>query len=1048
MMRPGHAGILLLAASLVAGASLTRPLPPDGAESKPVQKGQAPPFTVPPGFVVERVAGPPLVERPMMAGFDDRGRLFVCDSSGFNLLQGTSDVLVKNPPHAIRMLEDRDGDGRFDRGTLFADKMTFPMGALWHDGALFAASAPSLWRLEDADGDGVADRRQEFVTRFDFGGNGCDIHGPFPAPDGRIYWANCQRAFAIRRPDATVLKGKAAGVFRIRADGKDVELLCAGGFDNPVEVAFTAEGEAFATVNLFIGSPRPRADAIIHCVEGGLFPYQKLDGSFKRTGDLLPAMIDLGWVAPAGLMRSRGVLSQELGAGYRDNLFSAQFNTRRVVRHLLEREGATFRGKTEDFLVSTDPDFHPTDVLEDADGSLLVVDTGGWFLRGCPTSQIAKPAIQGAIYRVRRRGAPKVADPRGLSLKWDRLAAKELVALLDDPRWVVRDRAVDQLGRRRADALPALKEAVAHAPTVRARRNAVWALTRIDDPEARAAVRSALSDNSGSVRLSATNSVGLWRDAQALDPLKKLAVADDMPAVRREAATALGRVGRGGAVPALLEAVGAGGDRFLEHAQIYALIRIADRAATLKGLEGASPRLVRRRRAALLALDQMDNGNLTREQVVPLLESADADLQRAALTVVMARPAWADPVADLLGRWLAARELPEERRTILQAALLALCKQPVIQEVVADALRGKTTTVAVRLLLLETMGQAPVEKLPPSWAAQLRSALEASDEPVLRQAVATVRSRNETGFDEALVRLGKDAQQPAEVRLAALGAVAPRLGKPGPAVFDYLGSQLDANLPALTRLAPASALSHLRLDDAQLASLADAVTAAGAVELPYLLAAFERSRSPVVGKKLVTALGRAPGQKALSPEALRRALQEYPADVRAAAEPLLRRLQPDAARQKARLDELEAVLSGGNKAQGRTIFFGARAACAGCHTVASVGGKIGADLSKIGGIRTPRDLLESIVFPSASIVRGYEAYVITTEGGRSYNGILGRDTPEAVTLIATDRTEVRIPRSAIEEMQPSPVSIMPQGLETQLSRQELSDLVAFLASLK
>src|SRR5262245_29279616 len=137
----------------------------------------APPVEVPAGFVVELVAGPPLVERPMMAGFDDRGRLFVCDSSGFNLMEGTSEVLVKNPPHMIRRVEDTDGDGRFDTSMIFAENMTFPMGALWHDGALYTASAPNLWRLEPSN-DGSAVRRSEFVTKFDFGGNSCDIHGP------------------------------------------------------------------------------------------------------------------------------------------------------------------------------------------------------------------------------------------------------------------------------------------------------------------------------------------------------------------------------------------------------------------------------------------------------------------------------------------------------------------------------------------------------------------------------------------------------------------------------------------------------------------------------------------------------------------------------------------------------------------------------------------------------------------------------------------------------------------------------------------------------
>src|SRR5262245_50356701 len=182
-------------------------------------------------------------------------------------------------------------------------------------------------------------------------------------------------------------------------------------------------------------------------------------------------MIDLGWVAPAGLMRYRG---EAFGPGYRDNLFSAQFNTHKVVRHVIERDGATFRGRTEDFLVSTDPDFHPTDVLEDADGSLLVIDTGGWFLRGCPTSQIAKPEVKGAIYRVRRAAAPATRDPCGLAIDWDKLTLSELAGLLDDPRWVIRDRAVHCLGKRGNDAVSVLEELVRQAASVRARRNAVW----------------------------------------------------------------------------------------------------------------------------------------------------------------------------------------------------------------------------------------------------------------------------------------------------------------------------------------------------------------------------------------------------------------------------------------------------------------------------------------------------------------------------------------------------------------------------------------------
>ena len=80
-------------------------------------------------------------------------------------------------------------------------------------------------------------------------------------------------------------------------------------------------------------------------------------------------------------------------------------------------------------------------MLEDADGSLLVIDTGGWYKLCCPTSQLHKPDVLGAIYRVRRKGAPQLDDPRGLKLAWAKLTPAELAKLLDDARPAVRRRA-------------------------------------------------------------------------------------------------------------------------------------------------------------------------------------------------------------------------------------------------------------------------------------------------------------------------------------------------------------------------------------------------------------------------------------------------------------------------------------------------------------------------------------------------------------------------------------------------------------------------------
>src|SRR5829696_4121933 len=80
------------------------------------------------GFDVELVAGPPLVERPIAVAVDERGRMYVTDSGG---MSERADKQLALKPHRVRRLEDTDGDGRYDKGTMFADKMMFPEGCLW-----------------------------------------------------------------------------------------------------------------------------------------------------------------------------------------------------------------------------------------------------------------------------------------------------------------------------------------------------------------------------------------------------------------------------------------------------------------------------------------------------------------------------------------------------------------------------------------------------------------------------------------------------------------------------------------------------------------------------------------------------------------------------------------------------------------------------------------------------------------------------------------------------------------------------------------------------
>src|SRR5665213_4223410 len=84
-------------------------------------------FVLPDGVSIERVAGPPLIDRPIEADFDEQGRLYVTDSSGTS---DKPDVQLKTLPHRALRLQDTTGNGHFDKATVFAGHLMFPEGAM------------------------------------------------------------------------------------------------------------------------------------------------------------------------------------------------------------------------------------------------------------------------------------------------------------------------------------------------------------------------------------------------------------------------------------------------------------------------------------------------------------------------------------------------------------------------------------------------------------------------------------------------------------------------------------------------------------------------------------------------------------------------------------------------------------------------------------------------------------------------------------------------------------------------------------------------------
>ena len=470
----------------------------------------------------------------------------------------------------------------------------------------------------------------------------------------------------------------------------------------------------------------------------------------------------------------------------------------------------------------------------------------------------------------------------------------------------------------------------------------------------------------------------------------------------------------------------------------------------------------------------MDGGRLAPERVTPLLNPADPLLRQTALWVIAHHADWGPSMLPLFREWLARQHTAAEQRDAVREQLLAFAGDAAVREMMATSLGEPRTPVETRLLLLEVMSQAAVRPVPQGWAMALNRSLADPDERIVRQAVATLRAwpleaadkdnknadddeaddQQQSGrvagmLDRSLEHVALATERPDDVRVQAAAAVTGRLDAPPPELFEFLLACLAADRPPLVRLDAAEALGKSRLNDMRLRALCEAVAVADVLAVPRLLRAFEQSQNAEVGEKLVAALGRSPGFGSLKRNALTTALASYPEEVRQQASPLFERLNQNAQKQRARLAELDGVLSGGEVQRGRELFFGnKKAICATCHAVQGQGGTIGPDLSRISAIRAPRDLLEAIVLPSASFARGYEPFTAVTTGGRVHTGVITRETSDAIYLFSTDRVESRLPRDDVETLVQSSVSIMPEGMDAQLSRQELADLLAFLQSLR
>ncbi|MDX2032681.1 MAG: c-type cytochrome, partial [Blastocatellia bacterium] len=332
--------------------------------------------------------------------------------------------------------------------------------------------------------------------------------------------------------------------------------------------------------------------------------------------------------------------------------------------------------------------------------------------------------------------------------------------------------------------------------------------------------------------------------------------------------------------------------------------------------------------------------------------------------------------------------------------------------------------------------------------------LSHTDAGVRQRAIALVRARRLEGLTAELNRLANAPAESNDLRVAAISAISAREPKLPEASFRFLAGLLAVEQDPALRLSAAQCLGQAELATEQLLALARGpLAAADSLVLLPLLDAFRAAQDRSIGQALVAALGQpAVNLEAIGGRRLEQLFKNFPDEVRTASQPLMDRFRAEEASRVRRLQTLEPLLTaGGDVGAGRRVFFGARAACAGCHTIGAEGGHVGPDLTSIGSIRSGHDILEAIVFPSATMVPGHESRRITTKAGNLiYSGVISEfeSTRETVVLVSGPKDKVRLPREEIASIVPSTVSLMPDGFATQLSQRELTDLLAFLRAQK
>jgi putative membrane-bound dehydrogenase-like protein len=954
---------LLAAAPVVTAAEEKSPSFPTPAEI-------AASLRLDPGLRAELVAAEPEIESPVAMAFDEEGRLWVVEMRDY-----PHGPPPGQPPESrIKILDDRDGDGRFETSTVFQDAISFPNGVLpWRGGALITA-APFIKWLKDSDGDGRADQDETLYEGFSTINPQLRVSHPNLGLDGWVYVANGLRGGRVRRNGRGDAPPIELGGMDFRFDPRNPDRYETISGMGQFGLTFDDWGRRFVCDNrhhlrhivlpqhALARNPNLAVPAVLQDVPfDGLGEGDSGARTFPLSKNWTTSSLALGrFTAACSVFVYRGDLLPE---PYRGAVFTCDPTGNLVHEEILEPAGATFRSRPAragvEFLASPDDRFRPVFLAHGPDGALYVVDMARAVIEHpqfMPTELKNRADLlvgkdKGRIWRIVPESTAR--RPRPARPHLGAASIDELVKLLGHPSAWWRTTAQRLLLERndpRATAL--LRQCALASEEPLARLHAAWLLAATGTVDDAVIVSLARARPTGLRENAAALMESRLARSPALQERVDSLANDEEASVQFQAALALGAWDDDRIIPSLAAiARTAGGDPWIRLAIASAVPRRAGLLidSIVRHAPGGDRPVALLRTLASVVSARHDGPEVaaTLESLLPTGDDAPpADWQLAGLAGLvegMGRRGMRLKAAEALKRRLES--------TLSRAALVA-----------ADTQRESD----VRATAVQLLGEAP-------WN---------SAEPVLARLLV--------------------GDPDAEVRLAAARAGA---AHDGPDAARWLLRQLRSVTPAVRR----ELLAAILRDPARVTLLLDEVEA-------HRLAPADLDAGAVV--QLVRA-----GRPDLR-ERARTLLQEsLPEDRRA----VLERYAP-------------AVDREGDAARGRAVF---QKNCATCHNVAGIGTRVGPDIADTR-IKTRAQLLFDILNPNGAIDGNYLNYTVSTRSGQVLSGLIAAESASSLTLLRAEGQTDVILRQDIDDVRSTGASLMPEGLEKNITLDEMSDLLTFL----